>query len=358
MAKIISVIGIVGIPAKYGGFETLAEYLTKKIGTKFDMTVFCSSNNITSKLKQHNNAKLKYINLKANGIQSIPYDIISIFQSIKNSDTLLILGVSGCLVLPIVKLISNVKILVNIDGLEWKRTKWGGVAKWFLKLSEKIAVKYADEVIVDNKVILDYVKTEYDYAKGHLIAYGADHVTKESLDMIFLSKYPFANNYSFKVCRIEPENNIHIILKAFSILPERKIICVGNWLNSEYGKNLRIEFSKYENIFLLDPIYDQIELNKFRSNCNIYLHGHSAGGTNPSLVEAMYLGLPIFAYGADYNKETTDNKAMYFNNVNELVLLLKDTDEKQLINISQNMKIIAQERYTWNYISTQYSKLF
>ena len=238
MTKTISIIGIVGIPAKYGGFETLTEYLTTKIGDKFDITVFCSGKNIESKLKYHNNAKLKYINLKANGIQSIPYDIISIFKSIKNSNVLLILGVSGCLVLPIVKLISNVKILVNIDGLEWKRAKWGGVAKWFLKLSEKIAVKYADEVIVDNKVILDYVKSEYDYNKGHLIAYGADHVTKQPLDMIFLSKYPFAKNFSFKVCRIEPENNIHVVLKAFSMMPEKNIVCVGNWLNSEKIKVL------------------------------------------------------------------------------------------------------------------------
>ena len=134
--------------------------------------------------------------------------------------------------LPIVKLISKNKILVNIDGLEWKRAKWGKFAKWFLKLSEKIAVKYADEIITDNKVITDYVKSDYG-ASSHLIAYGADHVTHESFDKQLIENYPFVKiDYAFKVCRIEPENNIHVILSAFSKLPNNNIVCVGNWTNS------------------------------------------------------------------------------------------------------------------------------
>jgi len=357
MNKKVAIIGTVGIPANYGGFETLTEHLVKKLGHYNDITVYCSSKNFNVKLKKYYNAKLEYINFKANGYQSIPYDIISIFKSLKHSNILLVLGVSGCLILPLVKLISNKKIIVNIDGLEWKRAKWGGFAKWYLKLSERIAVKYADKIITDNKVLKDYVKTTYG-VKSRLIAYGADHVTNEVLDKKFLLKYPFAKNYAFKVCRIEPENNIHVVLKAFSMMPEKNIVCVGNWLNSEYGKNLRIKFADYNNIFLLDPIYDQIVLNKFRSNCSFYIHGHSAGGTNPSLVEAMYLGLPIFAFGVDYNKETTGNKALYFDDNTELVSLLKNTDEDQLADIASDMKIIAKERYTWSHISKQYYNLF
>jgi glycosyltransferase involved in cell wall biosynthesis len=359
MNKKIAIIGTVGIPAKYGGFETLTEYLTKNLSSIFDLTVYCSAKNYSKRITNYNGVDLKYINLNANGIQSILYDSISIFRSFKNSDSLLILGVSGCIVLPIVKRTSNVKILINIDGLEWKRAKWGRFAKWFLKLSERIAVKYADEVIVDNKVIQDYVKSEYNYTKSHLIAYGADHVSKETLDKELSNKYQFIKNgYALKVCRIEPENNIDVILKAFSMFPEKKIVCIGNWSNSDYGEKLKIAYSKYKNIFLLDPIYDQQVLNQFRSNCNLYLHGHSAGGTNPSLVEAMYLGLPIFAYGVDYNKETTKNKALYFDNTTELLSLLKKTKEKQLIKIGSDMKNIAEQSYTWDYISTQYSKLF
>jgi glycosyltransferase involved in cell wall biosynthesis len=357
MNRKVAIIGIVGIPAKYGGFETLVEYLTKYQGTNYEMIVYCSSKSYNIQLREHNKAKLKYINLKANGIQSILYDIISIFKSLKGSHSLLILGVSGCIVLPLVKLISNNRILVNIDGLEWKRDKWGNFAKWFLKLSEKIAVKYADKIITDNRGLQAYVKSEYGVT-SQLITYGGNHVTKEPIDETFLSKYPFAKEYAFKVCRVEPENNIDLVLEAFSLIPDKKIICVGNWFNSEYGKNLRGKYLGFDNIFLLDPIYDQIVLNKFRSNCNLYIHGHGAGGTNPSLVEAMYLGLPIFAYSVNYNKETTDNKALYFEDFTELVSLLKNTDKDQLAQIANDMKIIAKERYTWSHISKQYSDLF
>lgn len=354
----ISIIGTVGIPAKYGGFETLTEYLTENLAFDYDMTVFCSSKNYTKKLDLHNNAKLKYVNLRANGIQSIPYDIISIFKSLRVSNTLLILGVSGCVVLPILKLISKNKIIVNIDGLEWKRDKWGGLTKRFLKFSERIAVKYADKVVTDNKVITDYVKKEYG-VDSHLIAYGADHVTQETLSNELKEKYPFLkNDYAFKVCRIEPENNIHIILEAFSNLSNKKLVLIGNWNNSDYGKKLKKKYSSFENVFLLNPIYDQKILNQIRSNCSIYVHGHSAGGTNPSLVEAMYLKLPIFAFGALYNKETTGYDALYFDNALELKQLLEKSSLKDLELNAVNMRKTAEDNYTWGIISNKYSELF
>jgi len=358
MKNKVAIIGIVGIPAKYGGFETLTEYLTKNLATNYDMTVYCSSKEYDRKLLEHNNAKLNYINLRANGIQSIPYDIVSIFKSLKNSDILLILGVSGCIILPVIKRISKNKIIVNIDGLEWKREKWGKFARWFLKFSEKIAVKCADEIITDNKVITDYVKSEYG-ASSHLIAYGADHVTNESFDGELIEKHSFVrSDYTFKVCRIEPENNIHIILDAFSELPDHNIVIVGNWNNSEYGKELKIKHEQFKNIHLLDPIYNQKTLNQLRSNCSVYIHGHSAGGTNPSLVEAMQLGLPVFTYGIQYNKETTKGKAAYFDNKEDLISLLNNTDRKDLNLIGTNMNLIAKELYTWKYISQAYGDLF
>lgn len=355
--KKIAIIGTVGIPAKYGGFETLVEYLTLNLGNIVDFTVFCSAKQYSQKIEEYNNAKLRYINLYANGIQSILYDIFAILKSLKHHDSILILGVSGCIILPIIKFFTKVKIIVNIDGLEWKRAKWNYFIKKFLKFSEYLAVKYSDIVVCDNKVIKDYVFTEYK-KNSSLIEYGADHVKKIELTNKSSKLYPFLNsNYYFKVCRIEPENNIHLILEAFSEVKEKELVIVGNWENSNYSKSLYSKYSNFNNITLLNPIYDQNSLNMLRANCYVYIHGHSAGGTNPSLVEAMFLELPIFAFKIGYNQETTKNKAYYFCDSSDLKKLLTNRD-LDINKCKIDMKNIALENYTWSRISNEYFNLF
>ena len=357
MYKKIAVIGTVGLPAKYGGFETLIEYITRELNNNFDFTIYCSSKFYPKKVKSYNNCKLHYINTKANGISSILYDIRSLVHALKYADVFLILGVSGCIVLPFIKLFYRKKIIVNIDGLEWKRSKWGKTAKWFLKFSEKLAVKYSHAIIADNIVIQDYVKSAYG-KRTELIAYGADHTIKKALTKDLLYTYPFlSKSYAFKVCRIEPENNVHLILDAFSEYTLLDIVLVGNWENSSYGKQLKLKFNSFENIHLLDSIYDNNILDQLRSNCYLYIHGHSAGGTNPSLVEAMWLGLPIIAYDINYNKETTANKARYFSNKKDLINLLKSLNKTEITIMGLKLKNIAKKSYTWNVISEKYAKL-
>ena len=168
--------------------------------------------------------------------------------AVKNhADIMLVLGVSGCMFLPFIRRKFKGKIITNIDGLEWKRDKWNPLAKWLLHYSEKQAVKYSDVVIGDNKGITDYVKEAYK-KDSVLIAYGGDHVTKVQDDSLY-EKYPYMKHpYAVTVCRIEPENNVHKIIEAFSRIPEKQLVIVGNWKNSEYGTNLKEQFSKFENI--------------------------------------------------------------------------------------------------------------
>ncbi len=359
MNKSVAIIGSVGIPAKYGGFETLAEYLTKNLSDKVDFTVYCSAKAYPKKLKEYNHSKLEYIPLKANGIQSIPYDIISLLKVKRKTKTVLILGVACGIILPLYRLFYSKKLIVNIDGLEWKREKWGKVAKWYLKFSEKVAVKSADVVIADNKVIQDYVQNEYG-KNAVLIEYGADHSISLPLSDEIKKEFSFTNfEYAFKVCRIEPENNIKMILEAFSKQTKYHLVIVGNWENSEYGIDLFSKFSKFENIHLCDPIYDLLILNQLRSNAFLYIHGHSAGGTNPSLVEAMYLSIPIISFDINYNRETTENKAYsYFKNSTELVETLKNIDKTNLITSKNALFIVAERRYQWENITDKYLKKF
>lgn len=355
--KKIAIIGTVGLPANYGGFETLTEYLINHLANELDITVFCSSKSYEQQQKTYKGAKLKYVPLNANGVQSIPYDIWSMLKALFIADTFLILGVSGCVFLPFIKLFTNKQLVVNIDGLEWKRAKWNRFAKRFLKFSEKIAVKNAHEVIADNKAIQDYVFKEYG-KKANCIAYGGDHCIPAAITKEVLDEFPFLNEpYAFKVCRIEPENNIELILAAFSQL-ELPLVLIGNWSHSDFSISMRNTYGTYKNIHLLDPIYNQEKLNRIRSNAYVYVHGHSAGGTNPSLVEAMYLQLPILAYDVDYNKETTQYKAEYFSTTENLIQILKTISSAQLEQNATQMKNIALKKYTWKLISKKYAELF
>ena len=354
--KKVAIVGAVGLPANYGGWETLVDNLTLQLQDRFDITVFCSSKRYNKKLKEFNGAKLKYINLNANGIQSIPYDCISIYQSLKFADTILVLGVSGCICLPLVRFFGISRIIVNIDGIEWKRGKWNKFAKLFLKISERFAVKFAHFLITDNEGIQNYVFEKYA-VKSHLIAYGGDHVL-EKKNTQFSDKYDFlSEDYIFSVCRIEPENNLDIILKAVSLLSSHKLVIIGNWSNSAYGSDLKKKYQKFQNLYLLDPIYDQVILGNIRTNCSLYVHGHSAGGTNPSLVEAMYLGLPIVAFDVEYNRFTTQNKSLYFKSCEQLIAILKDLDNINLRKVSSDMKSIALKEYTWPKITKEYANL-
>ncbi|MCD7899785.1 MAG: DUF1972 domain-containing protein [Bacteroides sp.] len=353
MLKRVSIIGTVGIPASYGGFETLVENLViKNDNTHIEYTIYCSSKSYEYKLIEYKRAKLKYIPFKANGIQSIIYDICSLVHASFHSDKIIILGVSGCCFLPIFRFFSKKQLIINIDGLEHKRDKWNKRVKKFLLYSEKMAIKYGNIIISDNVGIQNYIRESYNQ-ESVMIPYGGDHVLSENhSESNILEEYDLErNNYSFTVCRIEPENNVDLILDAFS-RTKKIIVFVGNWKKGEYGINLLRKYKKHKNIKLLNPIYDIQILYTLRKNCKYYVHGHSAGGTNPSLVEAMFFGKPILAFNVIYNRETTENECYYFSTVQELVSLL----DKKLSN-GNKMLEIANRRYKWKDIVEQYEIL-
>ena len=353
MKKKVAIIGTAGVPSRYGGFETLAHHLVKKLNDTFDLSVYCSKviYKREERIKNWNGARLIYLPFSANGIQSIIYDIISMIHALFFADVLIVLGVSGGIFIPVIKLVTRKKVIVNIDGLEWRRVKK------FLKFSERLAVKFSDADITDNAAIKRYTAIYYKTLSCQ-IEYGGDHCQKVKLSKADYAEYDFLKYpYAFKVCRIEPENNVHIILNVFAQLPSKNLVMIGNWQNSEYGIELFETYSTFDNIHLLDPIYDQQKLDKLRFNCYVYLHGHSAGGTNPSLVEAMYLNLPVIAFDVSYNRATTEDKALFFKDETSLKELLETTALEQYTKVKNELKAVADKKYTWSIIAQKYAHL-
>ena len=357
MKKKIAIIGTNGVPSKYGGFETLVEYLVKYLANDYEITVFCSTNLVTEKIDTYEGVKLEYINLDANGWQSIFYDIVSIFKSYKQFDKVLVLGCSGSIIMPFFIGYKS-KFIMNLGGLDWKRSKWGLLTRKFLKLSEVMAIKFSGHIISDNQGIKEYILKEYK-RDSFLIAYGGDHAIKQSIEQLSIEKYPFLQKeYAFTVARIQPDNNIEMILDSFADDSLYPLVFVGNWSYSTYGKLTKEKYMNNPNIILLDAIYDQNELNILRSNCKIYLHGHSAGGTNPALVEAMNLGLPILAHHSIFNKHTTNFEAVYFSDSKDIFKKINSLSKTDLYNIGERMKSIAKDKYKWEIIGRDYAKVF
>jgi glycosyltransferase involved in cell wall biosynthesis len=356
--KRIAIIGTNGIPAQYGGFETLAEYLAKYLSDQFELTVYCGKSQ-KKKIDRYNNTKLIYIPLWANGWQSFFYDIFSLFHASYNSELILYLGPVAGFIVPFVKFLFKKDIIVNYGGMnEWEREKYSNFQKFVLWLNYKYAARHATINIVDNTILQKSIYSSFG-ANSVVIRYGGDHAVKIIPSHEMIKKYPFLKeDYYISISRAQIDNNLHIVLEAFACIPDKKLVMVSNWDISLYGKNLKDKyFNKYQNIILIDAIYDITEINAIRGCAKVYIHSHSYCGTAPSLVEAMYLGLPVFSYDRLTNRETTKEKAFFFSSNKELKELII-SNKNNLIECGRYMKEIADYEYQWSCISSQYAELF
>lgn len=355
--KKVAIVGIQGLPANYGGFETMVENIIgENQSPEVEYTVFCSKADMGGdKLKEYKGSKLEYIGIRSHGVWSIPYYTLSMLRCTQGYDAVLMLGCGGGFILRLFKMLSNAKVIVNVDGVEWRRDKWGKAAKWLIRTVERKAVKHSDIIVSDNKGIQQYVMEEYG-KDSVVIAYGGDtvlrDVSQDKQDEVLHTIGVKAGSYAISVCRIEPENNCHVTLEAFSRSNEH-LVFIGNWERSAYGRELKEKYKSFSNIKIVDPIYDLDRLYALRSNAKLYIHGHSAGGTNPSLVEAMFFGIPIYAFDCIYNIESTYNKAHYYHSADELLTLLDDMPQN-----GEAMKSLAREHYTWKRIADQYENLY
>ena len=353
----LAIVGIQGLPNKYGGFETLASFLASYLSAEHEVTVYCSAKDMPLRQNNYKGAKLLYFPFSSHGMQGMIYDMLCLNHAVKNNEVVLFLGFGAGFLMPFLSRKNKQKIVLNFGGLDWQRSKWNLFSKAVIKFSEKLLVQNAGQIIADNPIIANYISDTYN-RESVFIAYGGDQVTKEPITAASLIEYPFLkSDYAFAVCRIQPDNNIILIIEAFKNA-KIPLVIVGNWNESAFGKTTLEAFKNNPNLYLLEAIYHPITLNILRSNCAVYIHGHSAGGTNPSLVEAMHLGLPIFAFASGYNESTTQGHASYFSSVEDLKNLLETVPFEIELAGALKMNEIATQKYTWQAITKAYNKIF
>jgi glycosyltransferase involved in cell wall biosynthesis len=345
--KTISIIGSAGIPARYGGFETLTEQISLRLKNEFNIIVACSSYHFSQSYENDTIERI-YSRFQPNGISSIIYDFISICKVIHRTDCILLLGSSAAFTIPFFKLLRrNVTFFYHPDGMEWRRKKWNYLAKLYLQFANFIGVIYANKIIIDNDSLIPYYKRWKN--KIEIIAYGGDQYK--------INYQVEKQDYWLTIARAEPENNIECILDFFSSHQDFKWVLVSNFQSSKYGKFILKKASILSNIKTIESEYNTEALAKLLAECKGYIHGHSSGGTNPTLVAAMWAKVPLICHDNEFNRTTTGNTAFYFKNVQDLeeIILFKDL-VKEIEDSTLFFK--AQTDYNWEKIIEKYRKMF
>jgi len=354
----IAILGSKGIPAGYGGFETFTEELSIRLIRKdFDITVYCKSD-IPKKDKIYKGVRLKYVASSSDGvINELLYDLRSIIYAMKESDIIYMLGYgsSPFLILP---RIFGKTVVTNVDGLEWKRRKWNKLQQLYLRICERVAVWFSHYIIADSMGIKEYIDKKYKINSKY-IAYGA-YLIQEGNESYIHTLGLEKEGYYLVVARMEPENNIDIIIKGFiksnSI---RNLVIVGNTNNQEYIKSLNLNSDP--RIVFLGPIYDKEKLSSLRKNCYAYFHGHEVGGTNPSLLEALGCGNAVIGIDVNFVREVAKDAGLYFKkDVNHITQIINsiDKDIQKVKLMRKNAVNRLLEKYTWELIASQYEEFF
>lgn len=369
----VAIVGSRGIPNNYGGFECFTENISQKLAKKdYDIYVSCEHPENEDPPEKFNEVNLFYFPIKhpksniLGMLYEIIYDAYSLFYASLKVDQVYMLGYSASIFFFIPKLFGK-KLYLNPDGFEWKRNKFSGMIKFMLKIQERIGVFWADTIIADSKGIKNYYDNKYE-KNSKFIAYGVSEIPKINWNKEYLPEtlkdMDIESNYWLLVARLEPENNIHTIVEGYIKSKTKKpLVIIGNFLNSDYEKtitDMMDEMDEDKKIVFTGGLYNQKALNMLRQNCFGYIHGHSVGGTNPSLIEAMVMKNILLTHRNQFNEEVCEDSALYFKDSEELKTKMDDIDKyPEKYQIMKNLAFFrVKQEYSWEKIVTEYDDLF
>ncbi len=354
----VAIIGSRGIPNFYGGFEQFAEYVAVGLAERgHDITVY---NSHTHPYQEKFWKGVKIVHCtdwedRVGTAGQFLYDLNCILHARKQDyDVILQLGYTSSSVwgwlLP-----KQSVITTNMDGLEWKRTKYSKKVQRFLKFAEKLGVKYSNYLIADSIGIQKYLQKKYTKQSVY-IPYGS-HVFEDP-DESTLGKYAvLPYGYDMLIARLEPENSIEIILDGVAAAGLRPFIVVGKH-KTKYGEYLKQKYKAFDHIRFAGGIYDINILNNLRCFSNLYFHGHTVGGTNPSLLEAMGSSALICAHNNVFNESILNEDAFYFTDAAQVKELVETIDKKSFSTMVSNNVCKIKELYNWDTIIDQYEQHF
>ncbi len=355
----IGILGTRGVPNYYGGFEQFAEFFSVYLVQNGHEVYVYNSHNHPFQEKLFHGVKIIHQNdpeHKMGTFGQFIYDFNCIIDSRKrNFDVILQLGYTSnsiwCFLLP-----KKPIIITNMDGLEWKRSKYSRPVRQFLKFAERLAVISSDYLVSDSLGIQTFIKEKYKKPSTY-IAYGA-HPFYNPNETILEYYNVEKQQYNMIMARFEPENNLDMVLEGVVKSNDNTTILVIGKHETKYGEYLKNKFKNNQNIKFLGGIYNLDHLDNLRYFSNIYFHGHTVGGTNPSLLEAMSSKALIAAHQNNFNKGILKENAYYFSNSDEVKNILVQTKKNDNLHLIENNFKAIIDNFNWDKINGQYLQLF
>lgn len=357
----IALIGTRGVPAKYGGFETCAEELGRRLVDRgHDVTVYCRTSYYNQRPSHYLGMRLVYLpNITAKAFDTLSHTLLSVLHAAGCAyDVLMVFNAGNSPVLMIPRILGK-KIAVNPDGQEWRRGKWGSLGRRYYKFSEWLTTKLAHRVVADSPAIQDYYRHTYGIDSSY-IAYGAD-VTVSRKPELLRSLGLKPREYFLQITRFEPENNPLLTLRAFRQTRSRKpLVLVGGVpYRSDYAEGIKAEAG--ENVLLPGFIYDKELINELWCNCYAYIHGNEVGGTNPALLQSMASGCFTIAIDVPFSRHVLSDCGMYFEkSIPALAKKIQWTlDHPEALPLYRTKAVARiRENYSWDDVTERYEAVF
>jgi glycosyltransferase involved in cell wall biosynthesis len=357
----IALIGTRGVPANYGGFETCVEELGRRLAERGHVvTVYCRDGYYKEKCETYLGMKLVHLpHIRRKSLDTLSHTFLSVLHAVwRPYDVLMVFNAANSPTLVLPRLLGK-RIAINTDGLEWKRGKWGRVARRYYKFSEWLSTRLANRIVADSTGIQEYYKQTYG-ADSTYIAYGA--YLNESRKSSLLGQIGVTpGEYFLQITRFEPENNPLWTIEAFNRLQtDKKLVLVGGVpYESDYSRQIRAAAG--ERVLLPGFIYDKELLNELWCNCHAYIHGNEVGGTNPALLQTMASGCFTIAIDVPFSRDVLNDCGIYYEkNVEDLAQKMSWSIENrsELLSYKWRSRERIKACYSWEKVADGYESLF
>lgn len=361
----IALMGTRGAPARYGGFETAVDEIGRRLAAKgHDVTVYCRNGNSGRRRDPATYEGMTLVHLPAarrRTLETLSHTFLSALHAFRvpKYDAVLVCNAANALALPLPRM-RRMPFAVHVDGLEWRRTKWGPMGRTYYRMAESLSVRWSDALIADARGIGQYYLDEFG-ARTAEIAYGAPDgsgIGTHKLESIGLTP----GGFHVVVARFEPENHVDLMLEGYRRSNARlPLVVVGSVpYATEHTGRITDLAAGNEAIHLIGGVWDQELLDQLYAGALTYLHGHSVGGTNPSLLRAMGAGTATIAYDIVFNREVAGPHATYVSSPGEIADALDhaEANPDETLHRGRLLAERAREKYDWDAVANEYERLF